>query len=58
METSPKPDLHQIMPYPLRLPPTVREQVESEAVRNRRSLNSEITVRLERSLEQPQGAAA
>ncbi len=49
MQTPKKPDGHQVMPYPLRLPPALREELSSEAALNRRSLNSEIVVRLEKS---------
>ncbi|HPQ95190.1 MAG: Arc family DNA-binding protein [Thiothrix sp.] len=40
-------------PYPLRLAPEFREQLEEIARQNGRSLNSEITLRLEASMTLP-----
>ena len=57
MASDPTPDRHQQTPYPLRLPPETRQKLTAEALKSRRSLNNEIVVRLEQSLEQPtQGA--
>lgn len=41
----------QITPYPLRLPPKLRAELEESARKNGRSLNVEITKRLEQSHE-------
>ena len=41
----------QIPPFGLRLPPEVKEQLEKLAEQNRRSLNAEILVRLENSIQ-------
>ena len=41
---------NQIRPYPLRLEPDLRKELETIAKKNSRSLNSEIAVRLEESL--------
>ena len=38
-------------PFPLRLPPELRESLERDATRNARSLNAEIVHRLQRSIE-------
>ena len=51
-----KEDERGVMPYTLRVPANVRDQLAAEAQKNRRSLNSEIIVRLEQSLQQPQNA--
>lgn len=51
-----KEDERGVMPYPLRIPANVRDQLAAEAQKNRRSLNSEIIVRLEQSLQTPQEA--
>jgi hypothetical protein len=56
MNAKPK-DGHQVMPYPLRLPPALREQLALEAARNQRSLNGEIVFRLQQA-PQPPGAQA
>lgn len=40
----------QIPPFGLRLPPEVKDELEKLAEKNRRSLNAEITVRLEENL--------
>ncbi len=45
----------QIVPYGLRMPPEVKEQLEKLAEQNRRSLNAEIVVRLEQSIKQEGG---
>lgn len=48
-------------PSPLRLPDELKVWLKHQAIDNRRSLNSEITIRLEQSrnsqLSQPQGVA-
>lgn len=41
MESKRKRDGHQVIPYPLRLPPALREQLQAQAARNQRSLNGE-----------------
>ena len=43
-------DRHQLPGYTLRMPESVRETLAAEALRNRRSLHSEILMRLEASL--------
>ncbi|WP_423773963.1 Arc family DNA-binding protein [Aquipseudomonas alcaligenes] len=40
-----------ITPYPLRLSETTRQAAEQEAEKNRRSLNSELTLLIEEALE-------
>jgi hypothetical protein len=42
----------QAAPYPLRLPPDVLLKLKEKAASNRRSLNNELTLRLEQSLKQ------
>ncbi len=37
--------------YPLRIPTIIRSRLSAEALKNRRSLNNEIVVRLEASLK-------
>lgn len=44
-------NIRDITPYPLRLDPKVKERLERSAKAERRSLNSEIALRLERSFE-------
>ena len=44
-------DRHQTKPYPLRLPDELRERLEAEAKTAGRSLNAEITQRLEASFD-------
>lgn len=56
MTTKPK-DGHQVMPYPLRLPADLREQLTDAAAKNQRSLNGEIVYRLQQP-PQTQGAHA
>lgn len=56
MSTNRKPDAHQLAPYPLRLPPDLRQQLAEDAARNQRSLNGEIVYRLQQA--QHQGAQA
>ncbi len=43
-------DRHQQKAYPLRLPDTLKAQLQHQAIDNRRSLNNEIVVRLEDSI--------
>lgn len=48
----------QINPTPVRLPDELRAWLHHQAIDNRRSLNGEITIRLEQSRDkQTQGAA-
>lgn len=47
METRKKSDRHQGTPYPLRLPPELRQQLAAVAARNQRSLNGEIIYQLQ-----------
>ncbi len=44
-------DRHVISPYPVRMPPELREQLEESARKGSRSLHAEIIARLERSIE-------
>jgi hypothetical protein len=39
----------QIIPYPVRLPPALRQFLAQQAIINHRSLNGEIVARLEQS---------
>ena len=41
----------QTPPYPLRMPDELREALEGDSTKNKRSLNAEIVARLERSKE-------
>lgn len=47
-------DRHQAQSYPLRVPDDLKRWLQRAAVDNRRSLNSEIIVRLEQSRIQQQ----
>lgn len=40
-----------ISPYPLRLQPSVKQRVDDEARRNRRSMNAEIGLLIEEALD-------
>lgn len=44
-------DRHVISPYPVRMPPELREELERSAKKGARSLHAEIIARLERSIE-------
>ena len=46
--------IHKIKSYPLRLKPEVRSELEKIAKSNGRSLNTEISIRLEASLLTPE----
>lgn len=41
------PDEEQLSPLSIRIPASLREQIEQSACRNRRSLNQEVILRLE-----------
>lgn len=43
--------MRSITPYPLRLPPEVKQRVDDEARRNRRSMNAEIGLLIEEALD-------
>ena len=43
-----KKAMREIIPLPVRMPAAMRERVQASAVENRRSLNSEILIALER----------
>ena len=43
--------MRRIAPYPLRLPPEVKQRVDDEARRNRRSMNAEIGLLIEEALD-------
>lgn len=51
-------DRHQTPPFSLRLTPELRDWLKHKAIDNRRSLNSEIEFRLERSRQEEQREAA
>lgn len=52
-------DSRKVMPTPIRLPDELKTWLKHQAIDNRRSLNSEIQVRLEQSrAQQTQGATA
>lgn len=42
----------QMQPTPIRIPPDLKQWLQSEAEKNRRSLNGEVLIRLERSQAQ------
>lgn len=42
-------DRHQTSPYPLRMPPELRDNLKEAAKENRRSMNAEIVARLQQS---------
>lgn len=46
-----------IVPLGLRMPPELKERIESEAKKNGRSMNAEIVARLQESLEPQQDTA-
>jgi hypothetical protein len=46
--------MREIAPFGLRIPAAVRQMLQAQADKNRRSLNSEILARLEASLAQQQ----
>jgi len=45
------PDEEQFSPLSIRIPVSLREQIEQSARRNRRSLNQEVTLWLERAAQ-------
>jgi len=46
-------DRHQIQPYPIRMPPELRERLENSAKSGNRSLHAEIVARLQASFAEP-----
>lgn len=52
-----KPPISNIAPFGLRMQPELRAQLESAAARNERSMNSEITARLNESFNKVCGFA-
>lgn len=48
----------EIAPFGVRMPPELKARLEAAAKVNGRSLNAELTARLEKSLESPQSSLA